>query len=78
MILALNPAPIWIYKQQCKILDVGNFIDLLRTKQVISAMGATFLPESVGNLDLPRRTAAATGYWVADSNAATASAQAIA
>jgi HK97 family phage major capsid protein len=59
------------------ILDVSNFIDLLRTKMVVQQMGATFLPETVGNLDIPRRSGATTGYWVADNNPPTASNQTI-
>lgn len=48
------------------MLDSANFIDLLRTKYVIGQAGVTFMPGMVGNLSIPRMTAGATAYHVAE------------
>lgn len=53
-----------------------SFIDMLRNAQVISTMGTQYLTGLVGNIAIPRQTAGATAYWVAESNAPTESQQA--
>ena len=44
----------------------GNFIDLLRNRSVVFAMGATRLSGLVGNVTIPKQTAGGTAYWLAD------------
>lgn len=44
----------------------GNFIDLLRNRSVLSAMGARFLTGLVGNVTIPKQTGAATANWLAN------------
>jgi HK97 family phage major capsid protein len=57
------------------ILDAGNFIDVLRNQPRVMQAGAKLLTGLVGNLDIPRQSAAGQTYWVsegagpADSNA---------
>ena len=41
-----------------------NFIDLLRAKAAIMALGARVLSGLVGNADIPKQTGAATAYWL--------------
>jgi len=53
------------------------FIELLRTKLVLSYLGATFLTGMQGKFSIPRQTAASTGYWVAETVAVTLSNQTI-
>lgn len=57
-------------------LLAGSFIDLLRKRMVMSALGATMLNGLVGNIAIPRQTAGATAYWVAESGSPTEGAQA--
>ena len=52
----------------------GSFIDVLRSKMVLSQLGATFLPGLVGDVTVPKKSASVTGYWVADGDAPTESA----
>ena len=54
----------------------GSFIELLRNKMVVNAMGARHLSGLVGDLAIPSQTGAATSYWVAESAAITESKQA--
>ena len=49
-------------------LDSANFIDLLRTKYVIGQAGVTFMPGVVGNLSIPKMSAGATAYHVAEGS----------
>jgi len=49
------------------------FIDVLRARLQVSSLGATVLSGLVGNQDIPRLTASATGYWVAEHGALTES-----
>lgn len=49
------------------------FIELLRNKLVIKALGATFLTGLQGKVAIPRQNAASTAYWVAEGVAVTAS-----
>lgn len=51
------------------------FIDVLRTRLTVQALGATVLDGLVGNQDIPRLTGSATGYWVAEHGAVTESDQ---
>ena len=44
----------------------GSFIELLRNRSVAMQMGATRLSGLVGNVTIPRQTAGATAYWLAD------------
>lgn len=57
-------------------LLAGSFIDLLRKRMVMQALGATMLNGLVGNIAIPRQTSGATAYWVAESGAPTESQQA--
>lgn len=45
----------------------GEFIELLRTQSVLGAAGVRFLTGLVGNVAIPKMTAGATGYWVAEA-----------
>jgi HK97 family phage major capsid protein len=42
----------------------SSFIDLLRARSVLAALGATMLPGLVGNVAIPKLTGAATAYWL--------------
>lgn len=44
----------------------GSFIDVLRNKMVVREAGARILDGLVGNLAIPKKTASASTYWVAD------------
>lgn len=44
----------------------GSFIDLLRNKARVLAMGAQMLSGLVGNVDIPRQKAAGATYWVGE------------
>ena len=57
-------------------LLAASFIDLLRNKMSVTAMGAQFLTGLVGNIAIPRQTGGAAAYWVAESGAPTESAAA--
>lgn len=57
-------------------IAADSFIELLRNKMAVMAMGARSLGGLVGNVAIPRQTAGATAYWVAESAAVTESAQA--
>jgi len=48
-------------------LLADEFIDLLRTRSVLGAVGVRFLAGLQGNVAIPKMTAGATGYWVAES-----------
>lgn len=54
-------------------LLASSFIELLRNRMVVRALGATVLGGLVGNLAIPSGTAGATGYWVAEGTAVTES-----
>ena len=54
------------------ILDTGRFIDSLKAVPVVARMGATFLTDLVGLLNLPRLSANMTTYWVGEQTAPTA------
>ncbi|KQP39673.1 hypothetical protein ASF44_08045 [Pseudorhodoferax sp. Leaf274] len=50
-------------------LDAANFIDLLRARSRLVALGATLLPGLVGNVAVPKQTGAATAYWLVNEAA---------
>jgi HK97 family phage major capsid protein len=54
----------------------GSFIDLLRKRMVVNALGATVFTGLVGNIAIPRQTAGATAYWVGEGSNVTESQQA--
>ena len=54
-------------------LDSGNFIDLLRTKMILDDLGVPMLTGLVGDIAIPKQSAASTAYWVAESAAITES-----
>lgn len=58
-------------------LHSQSFIDLLRNKMMVTAMGAKLLTGLQGNIAIPRQTGGATAYWVAEGNAPTESAQTV-
>jgi HK97 family phage major capsid protein/HK97 family phage prohead protease len=51
-------------------LLAGSFIDKLDNAMLINALGATVLRDLVGNVDIPRQTGRATGYWIDPEGAA--------
>ena len=58
-------------------LLAASFIELLRNRMVIRALGARIMGGLVGDIAIPRQTGGATAYWVAESGAPTASQQTI-
>ena len=48
-------------------LLAGSFIEVLRNKARVMRLGATILSGLVGNVDIPRRSAATTTYWVGEA-----------
>ncbi len=48
----------------------GSFIELLRNRTVVAQMGATILPNLVGDVDIPRQAAGAVAGWVATEGGA--------
>jgi len=51
-----------------------ELIELLRNKMLVQAMGARVMTDMIGGtFSFPKRTAAATAYWVAEGSAPTAS-----
>jgi len=52
-----------------------SFIDMLRNRMMVRALGATVLTDLQGDIAIPRQTGGATAYWVAESGAVTESAQ---
>ena len=55
----------------------GSFIELLRNRSALAGLGATSLTGLTGNVAIPRQTAAATAYWVAESGSPTESQQTV-
>lgn len=47
-----------------------SFIDLLRNRSVVLAMGATKMSGLQGNVTIPKQTAGATAYWLASETTA--------
>ncbi|MFO0687495.1 MAG: phage major capsid protein [Myxococcota bacterium] len=54
-------------------LLAGSFIELLRARSAVMQMAPTVLPGLVGNVDIPRQTAAATTYWINEGSNTTES-----
>lgn len=54
----------------------GSFIDMLRNRTTILRLG-TVMGGLVGNLDIPKQTGGATGYWVGEGGNATEGSPAI-
>jgi len=48
-------------------LQAGSFIDLLRKRTTIMRLGRV-MGGLVGNVDIPRQTAGATGYWIGEGD----------
>tara|TARA_B100001146_G_scaffold102210_1_gene90522 strand:+ start:3569 stop:4954 length:1386 start_codon:yes stop_codon:yes gene_type:complete len=48
----------------------GSFIELLRNRTLVAQMGATILPNLVGDVDIPRQSAGAVATWVATEGTA--------
>lgn len=42
----------------------GSFIDLLRNRALVTSLGAVMMDGLVGNITVPKQTAAGTGYWL--------------
>lgn len=59
-------------------LIASSFIDMLRNRAVVMRAGATMLAGLTGNVAIPKQSAAATAYWVAESGAPTESQQTLA
>lgn len=51
----------------------NRFIDVLRNRMVLGSLGATMLPDMVGEFDIPKQTAASTAYWVGEAGTVTGS-----
>lgn len=56
------------YAVQTSVLG-GSFIELLRNKLCLEAMGATTLTGLVGDIAIPSQTGAAQSYWLAENTA---------
>ncbi len=56
------------------VLDGSQYIDVLRSKSILGPLGVQFLTGLTGNIAIPKMTAGATGYWVAEATAITGSA----
>lgn len=54
-------------------LLAGSFIDVLRNKLILTEMGITTLTGLQGQVAIPRKTASATAYWVAENGNVTES-----
>ncbi|WP_186298412.1 phage major capsid protein [Extensimonas perlucida] len=52
-------------------LQASAFIEVLRKKSRVLQLGATVLSGLVGNVDVPRRTAAGPAQWIAEGEALT-------
>jgi HK97 family phage major capsid protein len=58
-------------------LLAASFIDLLRNRMMVKAMGATVLTGLVGNVEIPKQTGAATVSWVAENASGSESQQTV-
>jgi len=54
-------------------LLADEFIDLLRSRTVVTRLGARMLSGLVGNVAIPRQTGAGQAYWLGENQAPTAS-----
>lgn len=57
-------------------LMANRFVNMLRPTSVVLSLGATALTDLVGKVSIPRQTASAAFYWVAENGAPTESQQA--
>ena len=48
----------------------GSFIEMLRAASILDKVGATYLRGLQGNVTIPKQTAAATAYWLANETTA--------
>jgi HK97 family phage major capsid protein/HK97 family phage prohead protease len=55
----------------------GSFIELLRNRSALAGLGVTSLSGLSGNVAIPRQTASATAYWLAESGSPTESQQTV-
>lgn len=46
-----------------------SFIDVLRNRIILGQAGATLLTGLVGDIDIPKKTATSTMYWIGEGNA---------
>jgi HK97 family phage major capsid protein len=53
--------------------DADNFIDLLRSKMMLTQLGARVISGLTGNIAIPKLTGGATGYWVDEGSDVTES-----
>jgi HK97 family phage major capsid protein len=53
--------------QELVFTEFGSFIDLLRNRALVIALGATVLPGLQGNVAFPRQTGAGTLVWVTEN-----------
>ena len=65
------------YAVQTDVLG-GSFIDALRNAMVLNGLGTQYLTGLVGNVAIPKLSAGATAYWVAENAAPTESQQTLA
>lgn len=56
-------------------LKTESFIDILRSTMVLTPLGVRMLGGLQGDIDIPKQTAAGTGYWVSEGVAPTESTQ---
>lgn len=47
-------------------LLTGSFIEILKTALLVESLGATVIDGLVGDIDIPKQTGSATGYWLAE------------
>jgi len=52
-------------------LLTSDFIDMLKNKLVLSKAGVRVLRNLIGNVDIPKKTATGSVYWVTEGNAPT-------
>lgn len=48
----------------------GSFVDLLRNRALVAQLGARMLTGLVGNVTVPKQTAASTAYWLSTESTA--------
>lgn len=47
-----------------EVLMVGSFIDLLRNREILSRLGATYLTGLSGDISIPKQTGGASCFWL--------------
>ena len=53
----------------------GSMVELLRNRQILNTLGATYISGLKGDFSMSKQTGGATGYWVGEGSAVTESAQ---